>query len=195
MALRRVGSLDEYAKPLRDDPAEAKALAEDILIHVTSFFRDPFAFEALKKRVLPELLKEKDDNATIRVWVPGCSTGVEAYSLGICLLEVLAHRNRKVSVKIFGSDISDRAIEIARAGVYSESELDGVSPERLARFFERSEEGYRISRPLRDSCVFVRHDLTRDPPSPSWISSAVVTSSSTSMPTCNGGSCRFCTTA
>ena len=164
MALRHVGSLDEYAKSLRDDPGEAKALAQDILIHVTSFFRDPVAFEALKQEILPELLKDKDDDATIRVWVPGCSTGAEAYSLAICLLEVFADRNRNVSVKIFGSDLSDRAIETARAGLYAESELEGVSPERLAQFFERAEGSYRIGRHVRDSCVFVRHDLTRDPP-------------------------------
>lgn len=128
MALRHVGSQDEYAKSLRDDPGEAKALTQDILIHVTSFFRDPVAFETLKQQVLPELLKDKNDDATIRVWVAGCSTGEEAYSLAICLLEALADRNRDVLVKIFGSDLSDRAIETARAGLYAESELGGGQP-------------------------------------------------------------------
>ena len=92
MALRRVGSLNEYAESLRNDPGEAKALAQDILIHVTSFFRDAAAFEALKQHVLPELLAHKDEDATFRVWVPGCATGEEAYSLAICLLEFFAEQ-------------------------------------------------------------------------------------------------------
>ncbi|MBN1209170.1 MAG: histidine kinase, partial [Myxococcaceae bacterium] len=164
MALRHLGSLNEYAESLRNDPSESKALGQDILIHVTSFFRDPAAFEALKQHVLPELLSHKEDGETIRVWVPGCSTGEEAYSLAICLVELLTEQHRSASIKIFGSDLSERAIETARAGLYAESDLEGVSPERLARFFERAEGRYRIGKQLRDLCVFVRHDLTKDPP-------------------------------
>ncbi len=164
MALRRLGSLVEYAEVLRKDSGEAKALAEDILIHVTSFFRDPSAFEALEQQVLPGLLEHKDDDATVRVWVPGCSTGEEAYSLAICLAEFLTDQNRHQSIKVFASDLSARAIETARAGLYAESDLEGVSPERLARFFERTGDRYRVGRQIRDLCVFVRHDLTSDPP-------------------------------
>jgi len=164
MALRSVDALNTYAVSLRADPSEAKALARDILIHVTSFFRDPAAFEALKQHVLSELLAHKDDDATVRVWVPGCSTGEEAYSLAICLAELLADKQRNLSVKIFGSDLSAHAVEVARAGLYAESDLESVSAERLARFFERTEGGYRIGKRVRDFCVFVRHDLTRDPP-------------------------------
>ncbi|MGE3509587.1 MAG: chemotaxis protein CheB [Vicinamibacterales bacterium] len=164
MALRRLGSLDEYAESLRDDAGEARALAQDILIHVTSFFRDRSAFDALKQHAFPEMVADKDGRATIRVWVPGCSTGEEAYSIAIALLEFLAGQNQTPDVKIFGSDLSDRAIETARAGLYAESDLAGVSPERLARFFEREEGRYRIGKQVRDLCVFVRHDLTRDPP-------------------------------
>ncbi|HEX9640419.1 MAG TPA: chemotaxis protein CheB, partial [Candidatus Krumholzibacteria bacterium] len=164
VALRRLGSVHEYAESLRNDPAESKALAQDILIHVTSFFRDAAAFEALKQHVLPELLAHRNDDAILRLWVPGCSTGEEAYSLAICLVEFLAERQRTPAIKIFGSDLSERAIESARAGLYLESELEGVSPERLARFFERAQGRYRIGKQIRDLCVFVRHDLTRDPP-------------------------------
>jgi two-component system CheB/CheR fusion protein len=164
MALRRLGSLNEYAESLRNDPSESKALADDILIHVTSFFRDPAAFEALEQHVLRELLTRKDDDATVRVWVPGCSTGEEAYSLGIRLVEFFTEQHRNPSIKIFGSDLSERAIETARAGLYAESDLEGVSRERLARFFERVEGRYRIGKQVRDLCIFVRHDLTRDPP-------------------------------
>jgi len=164
MALRRLGSLDEYAASIRDDPGESRALAQDILIHVTSFFRDPAAFEALQQHVLSEILAHKDAATAVRVWVPGCSTGEEAYSLAIALVELLTERDRDVSIKIFGSDISARAIDTARAGLYTEADLEGISPERIARFFERAEGRYRIVKRIRDLCVFVRHDLTRDPP-------------------------------
>lgn len=164
MALRRLGSLKEYAESLRNDPGESNALAQDILIHVTSFFRDAAAFEALEQHVLPELLRHKNDDASFRVWVPGCSTGEEAYSLAICLAEFLGDQHRTPAIKIFASDLSERAIETARAGLYADSDVEGISPERLARFFERAEGRYRIGKQIRDLCVFVRHDLTRDPP-------------------------------
>lgn len=164
MALRRLESLSEYADSLSDDPDEAEALARDILIHVTSFFRDPGAFEALAQHALPELLARKDDFATLRVWVPGCSTGEEVYSLAICLVEYLSETRQKLAIKIFGSDLSERAIEAARAGAYSESDVEGVSPQRLTRFFDRAEGRYRVGKTIRELCVFVRHDLTRDPP-------------------------------
>lgn len=164
MALRRLDSLEEYADVLRDDPNETRALAQDILIHVTSFFRDPPAYEALKEHVFPEIVQYKDDDATIRIWVPGCSTGQEAYSVAICLLEYLRSQNRNVSIKIFGSDLSEKAIETARAGLYAEADLEGMAPERVAEFFERAGGSYRIGKRIRDVCVFARHDLTRDPP-------------------------------
>ena len=164
MALRGLRSLEEYAEALRNDGGESRELTEDILIHVTSFFRDPDAFESLKQHALPKLLEHKDDDGEIRVWVAGCSTGQEAYSLGMCLIEYLDDQKRTIPIKIFGSDLSERAVATARAGLYGETDLEGVSPERLARFFELSEGRYRIGRQIRDLCVFVRHDLTRDPP-------------------------------
>jgi two-component system CheB/CheR fusion protein len=164
MALCRLRTLNEYAEYLRDDPVESKALAEDILINVTSFFRDAPAFEALKERVLPDLLASKNDDATFRVWVPGCSTGEEAYSLAICLVEFLTEQRRPCAIKIFGSDLSERVIETARAGVYTDSDVQSVSHERLARFFERVEGRYRLGKHIRELCVFVKHDLTKDPP-------------------------------
>jgi two-component system, chemotaxis family, CheB/CheR fusion protein len=164
MALRSLLSLKEYAEALRSDAGESRELAEDILIHVTSFFRDPDAFEALNQHVLPKLLEHKDDDGEIRVWVAGCSTGQEAYSLGMCLIEYLDNLKITIPVKIFGSDLSERAIATARAGLYGEADLEGVSPERLTRFFERFDGRYRIGKQIRDMCVFVRHDLTQDPP-------------------------------
>lgn len=164
MALRRFGSLSEYAELLRNDSREAMALSQDILIHVTSFFRDRAAFEALKQHVLPELLKHKGQDAHFRVWVPGCSTGEEAYSIAICLLEFLSEHHRIPSIKIFGSDLSEQAIARARVGLYTESDLEGITAERIDRYFERAEGRYRIGKQVRDRCVFVRHDLARDPP-------------------------------
>lgn len=164
MALRRAGALGEYARVIRDDPGEARALAQDMLIHVTSFFRDPEAFAALKEQVFGELAQRKQDDEAIRIWVPGCSTGEEAYGLTICLLESLAGRERNLAIKVFGTDLSERAIDTARRGFYTEAALAEVSPERLSRFFERAEGGYRVGKQVRDLVVFVKHDLTRDPP-------------------------------
>jgi two-component system, chemotaxis family, CheB/CheR fusion protein len=164
MALRGLVSQKAYAEALRNDAGESRELAQDMLINVTEFFRDADAFEALKQQVLPRLLEHKNEDGEIRVWVAGCSTGQEAYSLGMLLIEYLDDQKKQVPVKIFGSDLSERAVATARAGLYGEADLEGVSPERLARFFERSEGRYRIGKRIRDLCVFVRHDLTQDPP-------------------------------
>ncbi|EAU68838.1 signal transduction histidine kinase (sthk) with cheb and cher activity [Stigmatella aurantiaca DW4/3-1] len=164
MALRRMESLSDYVKLLEQTPGEARALYEDILIHVTAFFRDPEAFEALKTHVFPVLLKRNSKKVTFRLWVAGCSTGEEVYSLAISLVEFLEEAQSQGEIQIFGSDISEQAIEKARAGLYPESALQDLSKERKARFFTQTEGGYRISKAVRELCVFVRHDLARDPP-------------------------------
>ncbi|MCW8138736.1 MAG: hypothetical protein KIT58_07515 [Planctomycetota bacterium] len=166
MALRRASGLPEYLAALREDPAEARALAQDMLIHVTAFFRDPEAFAALQERALRTLVARKREvhGGSIRIWVPGCSTGQEAYAIAICLLEVLPAAAEGVSIKLFGTDLSAEAIDAARAGVYPAAAMGDVSSERLARFFDPAEGGYRIGKRVRDLCVFVKHDLTRDPP-------------------------------
>ncbi|HEX2689969.1 MAG TPA: chemotaxis protein CheB [Kofleriaceae bacterium] len=166
MALQRLTTLHDYVQRLRDDRAEAAALFEDILIHVTSFFRDAEAYAKLGEQVFPEILKHKRGGGTIRIWSAGCSSGEEAYSLVISLLEFLAHENASdVPIQLFGTDVSDKAIEDARVGVYSETAVRGVGAERLARFFTRVEGGgYRISKAVRERCAFMKHDLARDPP-------------------------------
>lgn len=164
MAVRRSESVQAYAESIRNDVQECKALGEDILIHVTSFFRDTEAFDALKRKAVPKILANKDDDATIRVWVPGCSTGEEVYSIAMCLFEALDEHDRNPAIKIFGSDLSEAVIDTARSGLYSEKAVEGVSPERRDRFFERAEGSYRITSLIRDCCVFVRHDLAADPP-------------------------------
>jgi two-component system CheB/CheR fusion protein len=162
--LRRVGSLREYADLLVTDPSEAETLSEEVLIHVTSFFRDAHVFEALKRDVFPRLLASGPRDA-IRVWVPGCSSGEEVYSIAICLSEFLAEAGAsQVQVRMFGTDVSRRAIERARAGIYAEGVTETVGPGRLARFFTKTERGYEILKEVRDRCVFATHDIGRDPP-------------------------------
>ena len=164
MLLHKVESLQQYVQFLRENPAEPGALCEDILIHVTGFFREPEAFQALLERVCPEILKNKPPGESIRVWVPGCSTGEETYSIAMVLLECLGDRVSSVPIQIFGTDISAVSIEKARAGVYGESGVGEVSAERLRRFFVKVTGGFQIAKSLREMCVFARQDLAQDPP-------------------------------
>jgi len=162
MALRRVDTLAAYLTVLQDTPAEVLALHDDALIHVTSFFRDPEVFESLKVNVFPAILAAKREDAPIRMWVAGCATGEEVYSLAIALVEALDRSSRPI--QLFGSDVSSKVIEVARAGFYPDSALREVSEERRSRYFTKVERGYRIIKSIRDRCVFVQHDLARDPP-------------------------------
>ena len=162
--LGRHASIRAYLDTVRDDPAEAVALAEDMLIHVTRFFRDTSVFDALARQVLPRLLAEKPPGEAVRVWVPGCATGEEVYSLMIAILEQMHASGHVAPLKVFGTDLSEAAIETARAGRYPTLIEDDVAPERLARFFVRHESEYAIRKEIREHCVFARHDLTRDPP-------------------------------
>lgn len=164
MALQKIASLGKYAKILRRSPEEARALADDIFIHVTSFFRDPECFQALRKRVLARLGTKRGPGDPIRIWVPGCSTGEEVYSIAMLLLEELGEQAPRFKIQIFGTDIQERAVEHARSGIYSESAVAGVSPARLKHFFVQTDHGYQIQKPIRDLCVFARHDLAKDPP-------------------------------
>jgi len=166
MAVRQTRQMDEYVRYLERTPAEVEALFRDLLINVTSFFRDPDAFSTLQDKVLPRLTAGKADGASIRVWVPGCSTGEEAYSVAIVLQEHIETLKRGIKVQVFATDIDRQAIEQARAGVYSGSIVSNVSPERLARFFVRApgSSDFRVQKSLRDVLVFSEQDLVRDPP-------------------------------
>jgi two-component system CheB/CheR fusion protein len=163
MALLRVSDPEAYVRYLSAHAAEAKALSQDLLIHVTRFFRDPESFSALATQVLNELVRNRQDDP-IRIWIPGCATGEEAYSVAICLLEALGDRLTERRIQIFATDASEAAIEQARAGTYPLAIAADVSPDRLKRFFTKSDGGYQVVKVLRDMCVFARHDLTRDPP-------------------------------
>jgi two-component system, chemotaxis family, CheB/CheR fusion protein len=164
MVLHKVEGLQDYARFLRKNPGEVEALYQDTLIRVTRFFRNPETFEALKARVLPKLFKNRSGQEPLRVWVPGCSTGEEAYSIAIAFAELTAARGSQVPVQVFATDLNEECIDKARAGVYSQNITHDVSPERLQRFFAEVDGSYRISKPIRDMCVFARHNVLTDPP-------------------------------
>ena len=162
--LLKIRDLKSYVRYLGDHPEELKTLFDDILIQVTSFFRDPEAFESLKSHILPRCMKDWDRNVPFRVWVPGCSTGEEAYSIAIAFFEFLDKAKVRSQLQIFASDISEPAIQKGRAAVYPESIAKDVSRARLRRFFEKTQGGYRIAKWVRDTCLFSRQDVTADPP-------------------------------
>ncbi len=166
MALHRIDKLNQYARFLRDNKKEVEALFDDLLINVTRFFRDKQLFRVLKKRFLPALLKNKskDRQPELRVWVPGCATGEEVYSLAICILEALGSRLSKMRIQIFGTDLSESVIEHARAGIYPSAIEKDVSRARLKRFFLKRDGSYQIHRNVRDICTFARQNITADPP-------------------------------
>ncbi|GFE85179.1 hypothetical protein GCM10011488_01330 [Steroidobacter agaridevorans] len=164
MAVQRIGTLTEYTAFLENDSKEAAALYQDFLIRVTSFFRDPATFSALIEHVFPRLISGRSPKAPIRIWVPGCATGEEVYSIAIALLEYLGDMLPPAGIQIFGTDISEAAIEKCRAGTYSDSIAQDVSADRLRRYFVRQNSHYVIARFVRDLCVFARQDIARDPP-------------------------------
>lgn len=164
MALQQCANLGEYIQYLQDDPGKIQALYQDILITVTSFFRDPEMYAALQERVFPLLLQKPNAASSLRIWVPGCATGEEAYSLAICILECLQPLLINPTIQIFGTDISDKAIEVARVGFYQETQMENVSVERRNRFFNEVNRGYQIKRYVRELCIFARQDLSSDPP-------------------------------
>jgi two-component system CheB/CheR fusion protein len=164
MVLTRMSRLEDYVQHLEKNPAEIQALFHDVLILVTRFFRDPEAFEAISSVALPKIFDQHQQDGPIRVWVAGCSTGEEAYSIAILLIEFLADHDSSVPIQVFATDISDRAVDHARSGLYPASISADVSEPRLRRFFTKTESGYRINKSVRDVCVFARQDITRDPP-------------------------------
>ncbi len=164
MALRAVERVEDYLGLLRNDPTEVRNLYEDFLIRVTQFFRDPEMYAALSEKVLSALVDAHVPDTPIRIWVAGCSTGEEAYSLAMCLLECMEKQSKNVPVKILATDLNESALVKARAGVYLDNIEIDVSPERLRRFFVRVNGHYQISKAIRDLCVFSRHNLATDPP-------------------------------
>ena len=164
MLLQKTEKLDHYVRYLQETPAEVQRLFHDMLITVTSFFRDPETFEALKQQVFPRIVEDRSAEAPIRIWVPACSTGEEVYSIAMAITEYLAAYDAHAAVQIFATDVSEEALERARFGKYPENIAHDVSPQRLRRFFQPVGGGYQINKTIRDMCVFARQNVVKDPP-------------------------------
>jgi len=164
MLLHKLDRLRDYVRHLQTTPGELDALFQDILINVTGFFRDPETFVALQQEVFPQLLANRPLHVPLRIWVPGCSSGEEAYSLAMTLVEHLGDSIGGIQVQIFASDIDGPAIDQARQGLYPERISEEVSKERLRRFFLKVTNGYQIIKIIRDMCVFAVQNVTKDPP-------------------------------
>jgi two-component system, chemotaxis family, CheB/CheR fusion protein len=164
MIIHKIKTIEEYAKFLLQKNNEVDILYQDLLINVTEFFRDTEAFLLLKKTILPRILKSKTQGETLRIWVAACATGEEVYSMAMTLLEIQQNKEVNIPFQIFASDLSAEAIDIARNGEYTLNQLKNVSAKRLQQFFTKSKDKYRISRSLRDVCVFAHHNILSDPP-------------------------------
>jgi len=169
MVVHRVAKLKDYLRFIGKRPEELDELYRDLLIHVTGFFREPEAFVALRKHVYPRLFEGRKPDNPIRVWVAGCSTGEEVYSIAITLLEYMWVHSRNISqaataIQIFATDISDTALDRARTGLYTESAVSEISVDRLKRFFIRLDGGFQVNKSIRDMCIFAKQNLVKDPP-------------------------------
>ncbi|MBC8033539.1 MAG: PAS domain-containing protein, partial [Chitinophagaceae bacterium] len=164
LALINKASVKEYLEFLKQNNPEQDILFQDMLIPVTTFFRDTKSFEYLYQQVFPELLKDKSIGNPLRIWIAGCSTGEEAYSMGICLHEFLSDRTAGTKIQIFASDLSEKAIAKARSGLYHKKDLEGVSDLRLQQFFNKKDGYYQVKKNIRDMCVFACHNFLKDPP-------------------------------
>ena len=164
MGLHRISDLARYYDLLRQDTGEVNELFKDLLINVTSFFRDAEAFEELRQAVIAPLVRAKQSDEPLRVWVPGCASGEEAYSLAMLLMEEVTAARKNCPVQVFATDIDEEALEFARQGIYPESIAADVAPERLSKFFIRKDRGYQVTEPVRKSVVFAVQNLITDPP-------------------------------
>lgn len=159
-----LNDLKDYAQYLHDHPEEVQELLKDLLISVTNFFRDQDAFAALKSEVIPRIFDDKGQEESVRVWVPGCATGEEAYSLAMLLAEHTAELFDRPSIQIFATDIDERALAVAREGFYTETATADIPPEYLRRFFVKEMDGYRVRKDLREMILFAVHNVLKDPP-------------------------------
>lgn len=164
MGLNRVTEIDKYAKILRQSPVEVSALADDLLIHVTGFFRDPQSWEILRQRVIVPLVRAREPDGVIRCWVAACSSGEEAYSLAMLLVEESERAGKPLNIKVFATDTAERTLANARNGVFPGGIEAEISPERLQRFFDKDDGLYRVRQDLRERVVFAPQNLLSDPP-------------------------------
>jgi two-component system CheB/CheR fusion protein len=164
MAINNINDFDQYVRKLRGDERELHALYNDFLINVTSFFREPSFYNSLKKTVFPQLVKDRRCSDAIRLWVPGCATGEEAYSTAITLTEYLQSKKISMPVQVFATDLDEKAIARARTGIYSRNAVAEIAASRLDKYFQRIDGHYQIDKSIRDMCVFSVHNLMKDPP-------------------------------
>lgn len=164
MALNRLSKLEQYTRMLMESNGEADLLYKDLLINVTSFFRDAKMYQELFKKIFPALIKNQKHGEALRIWVPACSSGEEAYSIAICLFEYLKDKALSTPVQIFATDLSETAIDKARIGIYPKATLQNLSPQRLKKYFVKIDGHSQIIKPIRDICVFATHNLLKDPP-------------------------------
>jgi two-component system CheB/CheR fusion protein len=164
MVMLQLETIIDYLNYLKKDKPELDILFQDLLIPVTSFFRDPVTFDTLCETVFPEIVKNKPAATPLRFWIAGCSTGQEAYSIAICLHEYLNENNSTAKVQIFATDLSEKAIKKARTGIYSKKELEGISDNRIQQFFIKTDGHYQVKKTLRDMCIFAIHNFLKDPP-------------------------------
>ncbi|AZO53749.1 MULTISPECIES: CheR family methyltransferase [unclassified Mesorhizobium] len=164
MQVLQIDDPTAFYERLREEPQQVDLLFQDLLIGVTSFFRDPQAFDALERLVIPKLFEGRKPDETIRVWVPGCATGEEAYSIAMLLKENAPRGAASPNLQIFATDIDERALEVARAGRYPATIATDITPKRLKEFFSREDGTYRVASDLREACLFSSHNLLRDPP-------------------------------
>jgi two-component system, chemotaxis family, CheB/CheR fusion protein len=164
MLLNKLEDLSAYLNLISEKKEELDILYQDLLINVTSFFRDSDTYKYLKEYLIPKLLKTKKEGEPLRIWVPACSSGEEAFSIVILILEVQEKMEKAIPIKMFATDLSEKAIRKARAGIYTKSELESVYPRRLQRFFSKIDSNYKISKSIRDICVFATHNVLKDPP-------------------------------
>ncbi len=164
MLMLHLESIKQYVGYLKENKTELDVLFQDLLIPVTSFFRDSATFNTLCETVFPEILKNKQANVPLRFWIAGCSTGQEAYSIAMCLHEYMSEHISTIKVQIFATDLSEIAIKKARNSVYSKKELEGVSKRRLELFFNKIDGHYQVKKSVRDMCIFAVHNFVKDPP-------------------------------
>jgi two-component system CheB/CheR fusion protein len=164
MLLQKIEGIEKYVNYLKENPSEIETLYQDILINVTSFFREPEAFDALKRTVFPSIVNKVPGDIPVRIWVPACSTGEEAYSIAMALVEYMDENKISRPVQLFATDIDDIAVEKARKGIYPENISRDITPERLKRFFEISADGYVINKFVREMCIFAKQNIVKDPP-------------------------------
>ena len=164
MGLAQIERMSEYARSLRQNPGEIQALADDLQIHVTGFFRDPEAWEALRTNVIDPLVEEREEDAAIRCWITACSSGEEAYTLGILLLEAADRVGKHFDIKIFATDTAERSLAHARAGVFPGGIASEIAPDRLDRWFDKDDSNYRVKKEVRELVVFAPQNVTQDPP-------------------------------